>query len=160
MKVALFSLLVLLAFQNTNAQEDCRADSGALESFVSDGCTLFINGPPDQPNLWEHCCFEHDLVYWFGGTRSDKHFADLQLRSCVKKVAGSFWADIIYSGVVLGHYSPIKFKYVWGWGWHPTRPNEPFTKSELQYIDEEIYALNLDPVYTDRFIQKYLIKQH
>lgn len=156
MKAVLFGLLVLFFFQNIYAQEDTRV----LEDFVSDGCTLFINGPANHPDLWKHCCFEHDLVYWFGGTKLDKHLADLDLRSCVKKVAGNFWANLMYTGVKFNDYSPIKFKYVWGWGWNPKRPKDPFTESETRYIIEQLYTLNLDPEYTEMFIQKYLIRQN
>lgn len=155
-KAVLFGLLVLFYFQNIYAQENTRI----LQDFETDGCTMFINGPVNQPDLWLPCCYEHDLRYWFGGTKLDKHIADLELKSCVQKVAGNFWANLIYTGVVFGSYSPIKFKYVWGWGWDPKRSNDPLTESEIRYIMERLYALNLDPAYIEYFIQKYLIKQN
>lgn len=119
---------------------------------------MFIDGPSSNPNLWSHCCFEHDLRYWFGGTKADKNFSDVALRECVKDVAGSFWANIIYSGVRAGGLSPVKFKYVWSWGWTPKREKEPLTSNEADHVIERIYALDLSPEFREMFIKKYITK--
>lgn len=39
-----------------------------LSSFTSDGCSLFIDGTFENPELWKDCCFKHDIAYWKGGT--------------------------------------------------------------------------------------------
>jgi hypothetical protein len=117
---------------------------------------MFIEGPFDKPNLWAHCCFEHDLRYWFGGTKADKKFSDVQLRECVREVAGSFWANLMYRGVRLGALSPIKFKYVWGWAWSPKRDKSKLTRSEVDYIIQRLFETDLDPQFREQFIEKYL----
>ena len=127
-----------------------------LKAFYSDGCTGFVDGPPSRPKLWYHCCYEHDLRYWFGGEEADMDFADLSLKACVKDVAGSGWADVVYDGVRAGHHSPVKSKTHWGWGWTPNRPNEKLTPEEIVYVKGELRKLPLDPRYVDRFIEKYL----
>jgi len=132
------------------------AFANQLKSFESDGCTMFANGTISQPNLWKHCCFEHDLRYWFGGSNGDVDASDLELRACVKQVAGQSWANLIYNGVRAGHSSPVKSKYVWSWGWDPVRDLSPLSTEEIDYVRGELFKLPLDSNFRDEFIQKYL----
>ncbi len=127
-----------------------------LQEFETDGCTLFVEGPIGKPDLWAHCCFEHDLRYWFGGSKDDKKFSDIQLRECVRGVAGSFWANLMYNGVRLGGLSPVKFKYVWNWGWLPKRKSHPLTQKELNYVVEQLFFMDLDPQFREEFLNKYI----
>lgn len=131
-----------------------------LQDFETDGCTMFIEGPASKPDLWAHCCFEHDLRYWFGGTSADKKYSDKKLKECVKEVAGSFWANLMYNGVRLGSLSPIKFKYVWGWAWTPKRGKTKLTMEELDYIIQRLFETDLDPQYREQFIATYLSDQY
>lgn len=126
-----------------------------LKPFVTDGCTLFLDGPPDTPNLWKKCCVEHDLRYWFGGTIEDRKKADLHLRSCVEKLSTKKWAMIIYHGVRAGHYSPVKNKHHWGWGWNLKRKNISLSQDENRYILNELQNLNLEGVDLYDFIKTY-----
>lgn len=126
-----------------------------LEKFETDYCTLFVEGPPGNPNLWKSCCFDHDLRYWFGGTLKQRNKADFKLKQCVRKKAGSFYANMIYYGVRTGHYSPIKNKYKWGWGWINNRDNSELSLDEKVYINEELRALNLDEDYLKEFLEFY-----
>ena len=134
------------------------APTAELKPFFTDGCTGFVDGPPGRSKLWHHCCFEHDLRYWFGGQESDMDFADRELRACVKDVAGSGWAKVIYKGVRVGHSSPIKSKTHWSWGWTPSRRKSPLTRTEVEMVEMELRALDLEPAYVDGFITKYLRK--
>ena len=129
-----------------------------LKPFFTDGCTDFVDGPPGQPNLWLHCCTEHDLRYWFGGTEKEMNFTDRRLKSCVQKVAGPIWSNMIYDGVRLGHLSPIKSKTHWGWGWTPARRNLPLTDLEVNYVELELRQLPLRTEYLNHFIQTYLVE--
>lgn len=151
--IVLFILLSLI-LNSAQAEEIQKT----LQDFETDGCTMFIDGPSSKPDLWAHCCFEHDLRYWFGGAKEDKKFSDIQLRECVRNVAGNFWANLMYAGVTAGNMSPVKFKYVWSWGWTPKRDKTKLTEEETHYIVERINALELDPEFREKFIQKYLIK--
>ena len=67
----LFIFLTLIAF-------NCWAQSGReLKPFATDYCTLYVEGTRSQPNLWRHCCVEHDLYFWCGGNLEDKKATDI-----------------------------------------------------------------------------------
>lgn len=149
MKNIILSLLIILTGCFSLAQSE------GLQKFETDYCTLFVNGTPKHPNLWKHCCFEHDLRYWFGGTLVDRNTADSYLKQCVYNVAGSFWANLIYDGVKIGHKSPVKNRHHWGWGWTPLRENTPLNNSEKVIIRDNLFQLNLSEDYIEQFINKY-----
>jgi hypothetical protein len=86
--------------------------------FITDFCTAYPEGTSSQPNKWKHCCLEHDLYFWAGGSISDRNEADKGLKNCVEKTGAKFQAKLIYLGVSLGGRSPIKFKAKqWGNAW-------------------------------------------
>lgn len=151
-----FLLLLITLPLLMSSSADASDPALALKAFYSDGCTGFVDGPPGRGKLWQHCCFEHDLRYWFGGEETDMDFTDLALKACVKEAAGSGWANVIYDGVRAGHHSPIKSKTHWSWGWTPARAPGPLTKDEVQFVEVELRKLALDPAYIDHFIEKYL----
>lgn len=125
-----------------------------LKSFETDYCTMFLDGPPDRAGLWKHCCLEHDVRYWFGGTQNEMDISDLKLKSCVNKVAGDNWASLIYFGVRSGHHSPVKNKYQWSWGWEKKREMKPLSKEETAYVIEELKLLNLEEINMGDFIRE------
>lgn len=125
----------------------------SLKTFETDGCTLFIDGPPRNSTLWRHCCVEHDLRYWFGGNVEDRNLADTRLKSCVESVAGTYWANIIYSGVKFGHLSPIKNKTRWNWGWREKRNYTPLTNEEELYVIQELRRLPMNADFIETFIK-------
>ena len=129
-----------------------RKDQG-LKPFVTDGCTLFIDGPPRRPNLWRHCCVEHDLRYWLGGNLNDRNIADLRLRSCVEAASSKKWGDIIYWGVKTGQRSPIKFGHRWNWGWLIARELITLNANEIQIAIEELRRLPIDQAFIEEFIE-------
>jgi hypothetical protein len=126
-----------------------------LKPFETDGCTLFIDGPPNESGLWRNCCVEHDLRYWFGGSDVDMDATDLRLKSCVDKVAGATWASLIYSGVRTGHHSPIKNKYQWSWGWAKKREYKKLNPEEVNVVKAELKLLNLPQVDMPEFLKFY-----
>nr|BDT27679.1 FAD-binding oxidoreductase [Bacteriovorax sp. HI3] len=124
-----------------------------LKPFETDGCTMFADGTYSKPGLWKHCCTEHDLRYWFGGSENDMDQADLRLRSCVEKAAGPKWGYVIYTGVRAGHHSPIKNKYQWNWGWEVAREKKPLTPAEVGYVITELRSMSVEDVNIDNFIK-------
>lgn len=126
-----------------------------LSPFETDGCTMFIDGPVSKPELWRHCCVEHDLRYWFGGTQLDMDKTDLRLKECVQKVAGATWGTLIYNGVRAGHHSPIKNKYQWGWAWSVKREKIPLTSAESAFVLSELRLLNIPEVNMEDFLNIY-----
>jgi len=132
-----------------------KAAEPRLKEFETDNCTMFADGTPQKPELWKHCCFEHDLRYWFGGDNADIDFADEQLRLCVLDVATPFWANLIYRGVREGHKSPVQHRLHWSWGWTEERALAPLTAPEKEIIRNDLDELNLDRHYIETFILKY-----
>lgn len=121
-----------------------------LSEFQTDYCTYFPEGTMANPSLWKHCCYDHDLRYWFGGSQKDMDLSDERLRQCVSIKGGSFVANLMYYGIRAGHRSPVKNKYKWGWGFGD-REIKPLTPSELKIINYELDQLNLDPQYLKEF---------
>lgn len=136
--------------------ESSQLPSNTLKTFETDGCTLFVDGTPKNPGLWRHCCLLHDMRYWFGGDKRNLDQADLVLKSCVNEVAGPSWAELIYLGVRTGHYSPIKNKTFWGWGWVTPRPSTLLSIDEITYIREEVRRLPYDSEILEIFIDQNL----
>jgi hypothetical protein len=140
----LFLINILLFSFNAEALE--------IKNFETDGCTMFIDGN------WGHCCYMHDLRYWYGGDHKRQDEADTELKNCVEKVAGINWATLIYKGVRLGHHSPIKNKYRWGWGWSPNRINNysPLNESEKDIIKENLINLKQSSPNEEIYIEEVL----
>ena len=151
MKTLVFAIFSLIFVLPASAKEAIDLKN-TLKPFYTDGCTLFVDGPIDRPNLWRHCCVAHDLRYWFGGSNHDLDKTDLKLKSCVEKVAGPVWAEVIYQGVRLGHKSPIKNKTHWSWGWMIERENKGLNPIESLYVIEELKRLPMDREFIDSFI--------
>ncbi len=121
-----------------------------LSDFKTDYCTYFPEGTIASPNLWKHCCYDHDLRYWFGGSQKDMDLSDERLRQCVSLVGGSFVANLMYYGIRAGHSSPVKNKYKWGWGFGD-REIKPLTSAEKLIINQALDGLDLDPKYLQEF---------
>lgn len=121
---------------------------------------MFADGTPKRPGLWVHCCEEHDMRYWFGGSVGDMDKADLRLKACVKDVAGATWAELIYTGVRMGHTSPVKNKTHWSWGWNEERADVALTATETNYVIEELRRLPLDLEIIEKFIERNFKKPH
>ena len=124
-----------------------------LKPFFTDGCTMFVDGPRDQPKLWRNCCVEHDLRFWFGGSSEDREETDLRLKACVEKVAGAYWANLIYYGVKTGQLSSIKSKTHWNWGWTYKRPYEDLSVEEINYVKSELTQMTVPEVDIAEFIK-------
>ena len=149
-------LLLILLSLNTFGFNYSQAKliDNSLKPFFTDGCTLFVDGPPNKPGLWRDCCILHDMRYWYGGNQSNMNQADLNLKSCVNSVAGSKWAELLYLGVRTGHHSPIRNKTHWSWGWLTPRALSELTVSENEYVKTEIERLNIDQKLIDRFLKE------
>jgi hypothetical protein len=96
------------------------------------------------------------LRYWFGGDQVNMDETDLKLKTCVGEAAGPLIAELMYKGIRLGHYSPVKNKTKWGWGWTPKRENLPLTNPEIKYITSQVMALPYDSQLLEKFIAESL----
>lgn len=126
----------------------------ALKPFVTDYCTAYTEGTRAQPNLWKHCCEEHDLYFWAGGSIDDRKATDLRLKACVEKTGAKLQATLIYTAVTIGGKSPIRFKTKeWGHAWENRQRyislNELETSKVIHHL--ETHNTDLSPSLTQSF---------
>jgi hypothetical protein len=114
--------------------------SDSLKPFLTDYCTAYPEGTRERPNQWKHCCIEHDLYFWAGGSLSERKLTDLRLKKCVEDAGAPIQARLIYAAVSIGGQSPIRFKTKeWGHAW-PGRAryqslSEQETSTLINYIE-------------------------
>lgn len=110
-----------------------------LKNFESDGCSLFIDRSLINEEDWCQCCFEHDVLYWQGGTKEQRQQADEALRDCVlKKTKNEKLAQMMYSGVRFGG-SPYFYNwYRWGYGWNDDRKYQELSPAEKKLIKKKL----------------------
>lgn len=132
------ALLVLLTlFMNAKAM----AANDTLVPFQTDYCTGVPEGVPGNPTAWKNCCLMHDMFFWAGGDRQDRDAADVGLRQCVADKGYPRIAWIIYEGVRLGSYSPIKFENKkWNFGWKDRPEHQKLTSEDIDKIEKEIFS--------------------
>lgn len=88
--------------------------------FKQDGCTLF----PDKifSSDFSKACFDHDVVYWYGGTKEEKEIADQNLKKTVAE--SGFFGFILQEPIYLGVHAfgdtwlTKFFDANWGFGWN------------------------------------------
>ena len=123
----------------------CKNEEMKLSDFTSDGCSLFIDGTFEDPDLWKECCLKHDIAYWQGGTEEEREAADIAFRECVKKKTGNAeLAEVMYQAVRKGGDPYFPTWYRWGYGWPIGRGYKPLTNEEEILVHDklEIYYQN------------------
>ena len=96
----------------------CSANSEKkIQPFSSDGCSAFPDGTLSNPTAWQHCCYNHDLSYWPGGSRAERLLADRELVSCVANAGYPLTGKLMYAGVRLGGTPVLPTPFRWGFGW-------------------------------------------
>lgn len=90
-----------------------------IKPFISDGCSAFPDGTLSNRTVWRHCCYQHDLSYWPGGSRDERLLADRELASCVADAGFPLTGKLMYAGVRAGGtpYLPTPFRWGFGWPW-------------------------------------------
>lgn len=114
----------------------CESDA-ELKPFTSGGCSLFPDSSVITRNGWCLCCFEHDLVYWRGGTAIERETADRALKACVQQKTGDeALAKLMYEGVRIGGSPYFYTWYRWGYGWPFDRKYQALTMQEKALTEE------------------------
>lgn len=114
----------------------------ALYPFSTDGCTRYYDGPSEDNTKWQHCCIDHDLTYWLGGTEAERKQADIELRECVKATGHPTKARLMYAGTRAGGGPLRQTTYRWGFGWNRVRDYHPLTSQEKE-MAYAMYGENL-----------------
>ena len=113
----------------------CKNEEMKLSDFTSDGCSLFIDGTFEDPDLWKECCLKHDIAYWQGGTEEEREAADIAFRECVKKKTGNAeLAEVMYQAVRQGGEPYYPTWYRWGYGWPIGRGYRALTVAEKDLV--------------------------
>lgn len=117
----------------------CAQNEMEISDFSSDGCSLFIDGTFDDPNLWKDCCLQHDIAYWQGGTEADRQAADLKFKDCVEKKTGNpELASLMYEAVRTGGEPYFPTWYRWGYGWPLGRGYMSLSVEEQKMVEEKL----------------------
>lgn len=118
---------------------DSRDESveNTLKPFSSDGCSLFPDSSAITRHDWCDCCFQHDIVYWRGGSEKQRLNADLKLRQCVlDKTDNKALSTLMYEGVRVGGSPFFHTWYRWGYGWTRDRQYQSLTTAEVKIADD------------------------
>ena len=111
-----------------------------LSAFTSDGCSSFPDGPPDDPQRWRNCCYEHDQAYWLGGSAGQRAAADTELKTCVAEVENETLARAMWLGVRAGGSPYWPTAYRWAYGWPYTRGYRRVTDEERQTAESLLHG--------------------
>lgn len=131
------NILILLASLISYAA--IAQDNGNLKPFLTDYCTGYAEGTREKPDLWKHCCVEHDLYFWAGGSRDDRKQTDLRLKHCVEATGEMEVARLIYAAVTIGGASPIRFKTKeWGHAFEKRERYLALTTQETALVIEHL----------------------
>lgn len=109
----------------------------SLESFSSDGCSMYPDGTIHEPYMWAHCCFVHDISYWMGGTRDEREIADEELMACVGETTHLTHGQIVELGVRAGGAPYSIWPWRWGFGHGEIRPYGPLTREEVEQVAQK-----------------------
>lgn len=139
--LSLLGLFVLwFLFGACGSQEDIIVPPELeLADFTSDGCSMFIDGTFEKPELWKECCLLHDMAYWKGGTEEERKQADLAFKACVEKKTGDpILANLMYEVVRAGGAPHFPTWYRWGYGWPLGRGYQALTSEEEQLAEQKL----------------------
>ena len=128
----LFILFSLCFIHTANAE----SLQNKLQPFTSDGCSRFPDGNITGEFKWRHCCIQHDIAYWQGGTSEQRAEADYQLQKCVAATGEAFTGDLMHLGVRMGGYVGLPTSWHWGYGWTLRRGYKPLTPREQTQVNE------------------------
>jgi len=114
-----------------------------LAPFTSDGCSFYPDGTYADTNQWKHCCFDHDVAYWRGGTAEERLEADEALKQCVIETGAVDTAYLMFSGVRVGGSPDMPTEFRWGYGWPFFRDYGPLNADELEQVHKAEIAAGI-----------------
>lgn len=121
------------------------ANTGVLQQFATDGCSLFPDRDVVSGKAWRCCCVAHDMAYWRGGTAQARRVADNELKACVRAATGDqALGQTMKTGVRAGGtpYLPSPFRRGYGWGYG--RFYRPLTALEEAQADQLLAQYRAD----------------
>jgi hypothetical protein len=116
---------LFVAFVFTGLSGFAASEPHIIRSFHTDGCT-------DSPDgTWRHCCVEHDISYWAGGSFNDRKATDQRLAHCMDLSGGEHDSSTYYQGVRI--FGTNDFGSAW-----PPRDLNTLSEQEREDIRNEL----------------------
>lgn len=115
-------------------------DKPVLKTFSTDGCSQSPDSFLGKDIV--HCCVQHDIAYWLGGTKRQKEESDQELNLCISQKTNSMVGDAYKAGVSVGGSAGLRNTFRWGYGWDRLRDYSPITDEEMAQA-EKLYGKNL-----------------
>jgi len=119
-----------------HAAQVCAERRGAEDlpphPFKTDACSVWFDAG------WKHCCVEHDVDYWCGGSAEDRSRSDRALRDCVAGEAGYVLPGMMHVGVRMGGapWQPVPWRWGYGWDYYHAYDLEGDASPEVEPQDE------------------------
>ncbi len=123
-----------------------------IDPFTTDGCSVSPEGTPGDKSAWLHCCVEHDIAYWQGGSKSLKLKADRDLKSCIEDAGHKAIAKLYYYAVRAGGTPRLETSWRWGYGWPYKIGFNALTDEQLMSVQEELQFV---PQIVEEYIRNY-----
>lgn len=161
MKVLLILLFTILSVFCASASQ-LEGTASLERTFKSDQCTFW----PDSSfsNDWSHCCIQHDLYYWAGGSDKERQLVDQELKSCIQESSGPLNAKLMFIGVRLGSLSPVKFGgKQWGNAWGNKVRDTHLKLTEIQKLKYALLSTlphNMSYSDIDMFVENLKSRKH
>jgi|GEM_PF-464054 len=149
LKIALMTLISTLGLSDAFSAPaltplealQSRPKTDQIHGFRTDGCTWAPNSDWyfKRETSWGHCCTEHDVAHWAGGTDEQRMTADRRLLSCMQKVGGP--AKTFFRAVrMFGHPAAVLGGNLdtrnnpWGYGWPHYQGLEPLNELQQESV--------------------------
>lgn len=129
--------------------EDYVAD---IDPFTTDGCSASPEGTSNDKSAWLHCCVEHDISYWQGGSKARKLKADQRLKQCIADEGYEQVAKLYYYAVRAGGTPNLDTTWRWGYGWPYKIGYNELTSEQLRSVKRE---LKFVPEIAEDYIRNY-----
>ena len=127
--------------------------SNLLKPFTTDGCSFFPDGfGKRKKSSWRHCCFQHDIEYWKGGTLEQRRKADEDIKQCANEVFKNL-GGLMYLVLRPGGSDSLPFSWRWGYGWVTPRANSELTDYENHLVDQFSYDFSQNTIVKKKLIE-------
>ena len=134
-------IIFCLSFQTIAWAESYpyKTNKNALAKFTTDGCSVFPDKFwNDKDQTWLHCCVQHDIDYWMGGTEAQREGADEELKTCVADTKHDKIAVAMKLGVYFGGVHWLYTSWRWGYGWKKNRGYSELSEQEELAADQAL----------------------
>lgn len=146
-------LTTLLFFSFSTHAFDGYNYTAEIEPFTTDGCSVSPEGTPSDKSAWLHCCINHDIAYWVGGSRAKRKAADRSLNACISQAGYPRIGTLYYLAVRNGGSPWLSTPWRWGYGW-------PYRQGYRQLTLEQKKSVDRESAFIPEIIEDYMRRQN